>query len=98
MYCCFGVYCTLIYTGENSGKFTVKLHHRGHWFTPFSNKRYEKGQIDYFDNVSKRKFSRLVLEDIASKLGYSMPFGFLYKPHGKHLNAGKMVVGPKEAS
>ncbi|XP_062088864.1 sm-like protein LSM1B [Humulus lupulus] len=27
-----------------------------------------------------------------------MPFGFLYKPHGKHLNAGKMVVRPKEAS
>ncbi|KAF4357869.1 hypothetical protein F8388_026459 [Cannabis sativa] len=37
-------------------------------------------------------FTRHDLEDMARSLEYRFPFGFLYKPHGKHLNMGFMVV------
>uniref|UniRef100_A0A803PLM2 Uncharacterized protein n=1 Tax=Cannabis sativa TaxID=3483 RepID=A0A803PLM2_CANSA len=66
--------------------------HGGTWFSPFENKRYEGGSWEYFNNCKFEAFIRLDLKDMARSLQYRFPFGFLYKPYGKHLNMGLMVV------
>ncbi|KAF4403166.1 hypothetical protein G4B88_027937 [Cannabis sativa] len=77
---------------NEEGEFTVKLIHGGLWFSPFGNRRYEGGCWEYFDHYKIEGFTRHDLEDMARSLEYRFPFGFLYKPHGKHLNMGFMVV------
>ncbi|KAF4394386.1 hypothetical protein G4B88_018536 [Cannabis sativa] len=77
---------------NEEGEFTVKLIHGGLWFSPFGNRRYEGGCWEYFDHCKIEGFTRHDLEDMARSLEYRFPFGFLYKPHGKHLNMGFMVV------
>ncbi|KAF4383451.1 hypothetical protein G4B88_000151 [Cannabis sativa] len=77
---------------NEEGEFTVKLIHGGLWFSPFGNRRYEGGCWEYFDHCKIEGLTRHDLEDMAKSLEYRFPFGFLYKPHGKHLNMGLMVV------
>ncbi|KAF4366565.1 hypothetical protein F8388_004229 [Cannabis sativa] len=77
---------------NEEGEFTVKLIHGSTWFSPFGNRRYEGGSWEYFDHCKIEGFTRLDLEDMARSLQCRFPFGFLYKPHGKHLNMGFMVV------
>ena len=83
-------------TGGHTNIFTIAIHHGGSSFTPFGNRRYEGRKVDYVDWVNIDYFTRMELDGMALDLGHKLPVGFMYKPIGKVLNMGYMVVGDKE--
>ncbi|KAM6554542.1 hypothetical protein CsatB_015304 [Cannabis sativa] len=68
------------------------------FFTPFGNRKYEGGKVNFFDWVDKSEMSRILIEGFAIGLGYKLPFGMLYKPKDKALKHGSMIRNDKEVN
>ena len=71
--------------------FTVAIHHRGNWVYLYDEKKYENGEITYFDYCDWDLFSRFTLEEMAIELGYELPMGFWWRPLGNLVNKGGML-------
>uniref|UniRef100_A0A803P347 PB1-like domain-containing protein n=1 Tax=Cannabis sativa TaxID=3483 RepID=A0A803P347_CANSA len=82
--------------GAHPNIFTVTIHHGGNWFTLSGNNKYEGGEVGHFDWVHFNYFTKKELDGMVIDLGYKLPVGFLYKPIGKTLNMGFMVVVDKD--
>ncbi|KAF4360860.1 hypothetical protein G4B88_000715 [Cannabis sativa] len=82
--------------GAHPNIFTVTIHHGGNWFTLSGNNKYEGGEVGHFDWVHFNYFTKKELDGMVIDLRYKLPVGFLYKPIGKTLNMGFMVVVDKD--
>ncbi|XP_060963924.1 uncharacterized protein LOC133033253 isoform X2 [Cannabis sativa] len=65
--------------------FTVILHHGGRWYNHFEEKKYEGGEIDYFDYCDWLDFSMSELEKFAVALGYDLPIQLWWRPYGNSM-------------
>ncbi|XP_030509786.1 uncharacterized protein LOC115724609 isoform X1 [Cannabis sativa] len=78
--------------------FTVILHHGGRWYNHFEEKKYEGGEIDYFDYCDWLDFSMSELEKFAVALGYDLPIQLWWRPYGNSMKDGTLLISDKEIS
>ena len=64
--------------------FTLKIHHGGALAETDGIVSYVKGEVGFVDWVSRDYLSLLDLDDVAEKLGYSMPMNYYFKKQGEH--------------
>lgn len=57
----------------------------------YEEKKYENGEISYFDYCDWEMFSRFSLEEMAVELGYELPIGFWWRPYGNLVRKGGML-------
>ncbi|KAM6556759.1 hypothetical protein CsatB_003778 [Cannabis sativa] len=82
--------------GGNLDYLTLAIHHGGMFFTPFGNRKYEGGKVNYFDRIDKEQMSRVFIEGFVLSLGYKLPFGMLYKAKDRALRDGSMILDDRD--
>lgn len=71
--------------------FAVAMHHRGKWVYLYDEKKYENGEITYFDYCDWDVFSRFTLEEMAIELGYELPMRFWWRSFRNLVSKGGML-------
>ncbi|KAF4356500.1 hypothetical protein F8388_026972 [Cannabis sativa] len=82
--------------GGNLDYLTLAIHHGGMFFTPFGNRKYEGGKVNYFDRIDKEQMSRVFIEGFVLSVGYKLPFGMLYKAKDRALRDGSMILDDRD--
>lgn len=85
-------YCNLfVYIKQMADDFTVEVHHLGHFIKdPLL---YVGGFVNHVDNLEQDKWSKLEVEDIVERLGYTKYKMLWYIIPGLGLEEGLRVIG-----